>query len=51
MVLTGLGVLLLVFLAKARFMDRIRAGIFLTFFFSFYSCLICYEIVSLLSVM
>ena len=47
--MTGMGILTLVFLAKARFLDRVRAGIFLTFFFVFYACLICYEIVSLLS--
>ena len=46
--MTGLGILMLVFLAKARFMNRIRAGIFLTVFFSFYSCLVCYEFVYLL---
>jgi len=51
MAMTAFGVLVLVFLAKARFMDRIRAGIFLTFFFSFYACLICYEIVSLFNAM
>ena len=51
MAMTGFGVLVLVFLAKARFLDRIRAGIFLTFFFSFYACLICYEIVSLFNTM
>ena len=47
--LTALGVLMLVYLAKTRFMDRVRAGLFLTISFVFYACLICYEIVSLLS--
>jgi hypothetical protein len=46
--LTGLGVLTLVYLAKARFLDRVRTGLFLTLFFSAYACLVCYEIVQLL---
>ena len=46
--MTGVGILVLVFLAKARFLDRIRTGLFLTIFFSGYCCLVCYEIVSLL---
>jgi hypothetical protein len=50
MAMTGLGVLMLVYLAKARFLDRVRAGAFLTFLFLFYACLICYEIVSLFSI-
>jgi hypothetical protein len=48
MAMTGIGILTLVFLAKARFMDRVRTGLFLTMFFSAYSCLICYEFVYLL---
>lgn len=48
MAMTGVGILMLVFLAKARFMNRMRVGIFLTVFFSFYSCLVCYEFVYLL---
>lgn len=51
MLLTAFGILTLVFLAKARFMDRIRVGAFLTILFSAYSCLICYEIVSLLKLL
>jgi hypothetical protein len=46
--MTGFGILTLVFLAKSRFLDRIRTGIFLTAFFTIYACLVCYEIVSLL---
>ena len=46
--LTGVGIMILVFLAKARFMDRVRAGLFLTTFFTAYACLVCYEIVHLL---
>ena len=49
MAMTGVGILMLVFLAKAKFMNRLRAGVFLTAFFSFYSCLVCYEFVYLLS--
>ncbi len=46
--LTAFGILTLVYLAKARFLNRIRAGLFLTAFFSGYACLVCYEIVALL---
>ena len=49
--MTGFGVLMLAYLAKAHFMDKVRVGIFLTSIFVFYAALICYEIVSLLSVM
>ena len=48
MLMTGIGILTLVFLAKARFLNRFRAGLFLTVFFSIYACLICYEFVFLL---
>jgi hypothetical protein len=50
-VMTGTSVLILVFLAKSRFMNRFRTGLFLTFFFSVYCCLVCYEIVHLLAVL
>jgi hypothetical protein len=49
--MTGVSILILVFLAKTRFLNRVRAGLFLTIFFSFYACLICYEFVSLLGVL
>ncbi len=49
--MTGISILILVFLAKIRFLNRIRAGLILTVFFSFYACLICYEFVSLLQVL
>jgi len=49
MALTGFGILTLVYLAKTRFLDRFRTGLFLTTFFAGYACLVCYEIVSLLS--
>ena len=45
MILTGTGILTLVFLAKARFLNRFRTGILLTLFFTFYACLVCYEFV------
>jgi hypothetical protein len=41
-VMTGTSILILVFLAKARFMNRFR---------SVYCCLVCYEIVHLLAVL
>lgn len=46
--LTGFGILTLVFLAKSRFLNRFRTGLFLTLFFTAYACLVCYEVVSLL---
>jgi hypothetical protein len=45
--MTAVGIFVLVFLAKARFLNRIRTGLFLTVFFSFYACLVCYELVNL----
>lgn len=49
--MTAFGILVLVFLAKARFMNRLRTGLFLTIFFSFYACLVCYELVNLFRLM
>jgi hypothetical protein len=49
--LTGFGILVLVFLSRARFMNRIRAGMMLTVFFSFYACLVCYEFVLLMGLL
>lgn len=51
MALTGTGILILVALSRTRFLNRIRTGLILTCFFSFYCCLICYEIVSLLNML
>ncbi len=51
MAMTGLGILTLVYLAKSRFLDRFRTGLFLTMFFSAYACLVCYELVSLFRVL
>lgn len=49
--MTGTSILILVFLAKFQFMNRLRTGLFLTLFFSLYSCLVCYEFVHLLAVL
>ena len=49
--MTGTSILILVFLAKAHFMSRLRTGLLLTVFFSIYCCLVCYEIVHLLAVL
>lgn len=48
MLMTGIGILALVFLSRLKFMNRVRTGMILTFFFSFYAVLICYEFVSLM---
>ena len=45
--MTAIGIFVLVYLAKARFLNRVRAGLFLTMFFVFYACLVCYELVHL----
>lgn len=47
LLLTAFGIFVLVFLAKAHFLNRFRTGLFLTMFFSAYACLVCYELVSL----
>lgn len=49
--MTAFGILVLVFLAKARFLNRFRTGLFLTAFFSFYACLVCYELVNLFALL
>lgn len=48
MAMTGTSILILVFLAKSRFMNRVRTGLILTIFFSIYACLVCYEFVFLM---
>lgn len=45
--MTALGIFVLVFLAKAHFLNRFRTGLFLTLFFTIYACLVCYELVNL----
>ena len=49
MLLTSFGILALVFLARWMFMERIRTGLILTIFFSFYAILVCYEFVYLIN--
>ena len=49
MLLTSFGVLALVFMARSMFMSRIRTGLILTFFFSCYAVLVCYEFVFLMA--
>ena len=48
MLLTSVGILALVFLARSMFMKRIRTGLILTVFFSCYAVLVCYEFVYLI---
>ena len=49
MAVTGVCLLVLTYLSKARLMNRVRAGTVLTGFFSGYACLICYQFVSLIA--
>ena len=51
MLLTGFGILTLVFLSRSRLFNRLRTGLALTVFFSFYCCLVCYEFVLLIGQM
>ena len=48
LLMTGVGILMLVFLSRSRLFDRVRTGLFLTVFFSVYACLVCYQFVLLL---
>ncbi len=48
MLLTSVAILALVFLSRVMFMKRIPTGLFLTFFFSCYVVLVCYEFIFLL---
>ncbi len=50
MLLTGIGILMLVFMSRSRMFNRMRTGLVLTVFFSAYACLVCYEFVYLLKV-
>lgn len=50
MLLTGFGILALVYMARSRVFNRVRTGIFLTVFFSFYCCLVCYEFLLLIKI-
>ena len=49
--MTAFGIFVLVFVAKAHFLNRFRTGVFLTIFFSAYACLVCYELVNLFRLM
>jgi hypothetical protein len=49
LMMTGFGILALVFLARAMFFRRIRTGLLLTAFFGIYASLICYEFVNLVN--
>ena len=51
LLMTAIGIFVLVFLAKAHFLNRFRTGLFLTVFFSAYACLVCYELVNLFRLM
>lgn len=51
LILTAFGIFVLVFVAKAHFLNRFRTGLFLTVFFSAYACLVCYELVNLFRLM
>lgn len=50
MLLTGLGILVLVFLSQTRMFNLMRTGLVLTVFFTAYACLVCYEFIFLLNV-
>ena len=51
MLMTGTSILILVYLAKSRFLNRFRTGLMLTIFFSISACLVCYEFVHLMQSM
>ncbi len=50
MLMTGLGILMLVFLSRSRMFNFMRTGVVLTAFFAAYDCLVCYEFIYLLNV-
>ncbi len=50
MLLTGLGILMLVFVSRSRMFNIVRTGLVLTLFFSGYACLVCYEFIHLLNI-
>ena len=50
MMLTGFGIMALVYLARCMVFNRVRTGIFLTVFFSFYCCLVVYEFLLLIRI-
>lgn len=48
MLLTGTGILALVYMSRCRMFNRLRTGLILTTFFSMYACLVCYQLVLLM---
>ncbi len=48
MLLTGSGILALVYMSRCRMFNRLRTGLVLTTFFSIYACLVCYQLVLLM---
>lgn len=48
MLLTGAGILVLVFLSRFRLFNLMRTGVLLTYLFSVYACLVCYEFLLIL---
>lgn len=49
MALTGLSLLVIVFLVRSTLFNVVRTGWTLTLFFSLYCCLVCYEFVLLIT--
>lgn len=49
LILTGLGLMLLVYTSRVLLFRRIRVGLLITGFFCGYACLICYEYFGLLA--
>ncbi|HEX2138164.1 MAG TPA: DUF5658 family protein [Woeseiaceae bacterium] len=47
MLLTGLGIMVLVFLSRLRLFNFLRTGLLLTLFFICYACLVCYQVLLL----
>jgi hypothetical protein len=50
MTLTGFGIMALVYLSRSKVFNRVRTGIFLTGFFSFYCCLVVYQFLLLIRI-
>jgi hypothetical protein len=48
MLLTGVGILLLVYMSRTRLFNVFRTGVLLTLFFASYACLVCYQFLLLL---
>lgn len=48
MLLTGSGILALVYMSRCRMFNCLRTGLILTTFFTMYACLVCYQLVLLM---